>query len=75
VRSALHAQLHAPWEWNNNGTFVGLRGIGAAHQSLTYGHYNLVDTSLLDQPMGQQSTTSFAEFCQKITWESWQRLP
>jgi len=34
-------------------------------QSLTYGHYNLVDTSLLDQPMAQQSTTSFAEFCQQ----------
>jgi hypothetical protein len=30
-------------------------------QSLTYGHYNLHDTSLLDKPLG--SYTSFADYC------------
>jgi len=32
-------------------------------QSLTYGHYNLCDTSLMDQPL-QQQYSSFVEFCQ-----------
>lgn len=32
-------------------------------QSLTYGHYNLYNASLLQKPIGQTHATSFADYC------------